>query len=139
MFFDPWLHTNRNFPVGSRRLKAGCVPAEKGEFSIAVRAPVLASSEYADTLLESRFATYTNLPEESRVTAIGVVAVAKDDPGVVNVPVVEFIASTETVFASELATNTKCSFVSTVNASGPLPAANGEFATGESAPPDATE
>ena len=138
MFFDPWLHTNKNFPVGSRRLNAGCVPAEKGELLIALRAPVLASSVYAETLLEFRFARYTNLPEESRVTEIGVVAVAKDDPGVVNDPVVEFMGSTDVVFASELATKTKCSFVSTVNASGPLPTAKGEFGTAVSAP-DATE
>ena len=57
MFFDPWLHTNKNFPVGSRKLNAGCVPAEKGEFLIAVSVPELASSVYADTLLEVRFAT----------------------------------------------------------------------------------
>ena len=79
------------------------------------------------------------MPEESRVTAIGVVAVAKDDPGVVNEPVVEFTGNTDTVFASELATNTKCSFGSTVNASGPLPTGKGEFGTGVGAPPDATE
>jgi hypothetical protein len=138
MFFDPWLHTNKNLPVGSRMLNAGCVPAEKGESSSSVRAPVLLSMEYAETLLESKFEAYRNFPEESKVTEIGVVAAAKENPGVVKTPVVEFMGRTEMVLASELATNTKCSLGSMVRASGPLPTANGEFGTGVRVPPDAT-
>ena len=49
--------------------KVGAVPA--ATVPIAVRAPVVASTEYEDTLFEPLFATYKNLPSGESVIHSG--------------------------------------------------------------------
>src|SRR5882762_3240721 len=58
----PWfsvfaLATYAKWPVGSTATLKGCVPAEKGEPGMGVRAPVKALMVYADMLSELMFVT----------------------------------------------------------------------------------
>ena len=51
-----WLPIRKYFPAGARIRKVGLAGALNGDLSISVSFPVVVSREYAETLVERRFA-----------------------------------------------------------------------------------